>query len=391
MTAIQWDYVFLLSNEPVPGLVEKVQCAVAAGRRVVVAYMSRSWTPLEVDSLAGATVFRVPVGHRAVDVRRFTQFFTTMWRLRRDVFAYAAPNCDVYTDAIDLLTMAELLGIGKDRLYRFEVRDLHPLQLRRGVLPTLVRLLEVVLLRRVGVLVLTSRMHYDTYYRHRFSRSPTFVENVPARGPWIGFTRIHTDKFIVGFIGVVRYRQCLETLIAAVKALNQGGLPIYLRIAGGGILEGLAAQTVNAPYIELLGPFKYADAAQRLFGDLSIINSVYDAGIENVRLAISNKFYEAQITGIPLMVAEGTLLADLVLKSGIGTAVRHADVQDVAAKIAEAYRGGGWHDSARTRLASINVGDMFSRHELEVAAAVLEEPVTGRQRFAALDGSPAAS
>ena len=374
MNEVHWDYVFLLSNEPVPSLVEKVKYAISAGRRVALVYMSRPWTPLRMDTLTGATVFRVPVSFHGVGLSRIAHFIGILRWLRREVLVHVATGADVYTDSIDLLAIAQLAAVGRQLRYRFEVRDLHPLQLGSGPVARAVQFVERCLLRRVSVLVLTSSAHYQSYYRARFAGTPTYVENIPSRAHWSGFRREPSDKFIIGFIGVLRYRQPLETLIAAVKRLNASGLPIHLRIAGGGVLDDLRAFAGDAPYVQFEGPFKYDEEAQRLYADLAIVNSVYDADGENVRLAISNKFYESQITRIPIMVAEGTHLAELVRTLGIGTAVRHSDVEHVASAIAEAYCNGPWYRSSRERLQTLDVDRLFQQHDIEIAAAVLGPP-----------------
>lgn len=324
-----------------------------------------------MDVIPGADVLCVPVSFHFVDARRILGLFSTTRWLAKHVFSRATMDCDVYVDSLDLLTIAQLIGRGHGWRYRFEVRDLHPLQLGRGPLARIVQRVEGVLLRRVSTLVLTSREHYSRYYRTRFSGSPTFVENIPARRAWLGFRHEPATRFVIGFIGVLRYRRCLETLIDAVKRLNRAGMAVHLRLAGGGLVDGLRAYVGDAPFIEITGPFRYADSVNALFSDLSIINSVYDADDPNVRLAISNKFYEAQIGKIPVMVAEGTYLAELVREAGIGVAVRHLDVDDVAEKIADAYHARGWYATARAQLATVDPERLFEQHEAEVAAAVL--------------------
>jgi glycosyltransferase involved in cell wall biosynthesis len=366
-----WDYVFLFSNEPVPNLAEKVRCAIQAGRRVVVAYLARPAKALHMEAMPGATVLAYPVGFGSVNVRRLITFWPTLWWLRRHVLSRVTENCDVYVDALDLLAMAQLIGLRRRWKFRFEVRDLHNLQLKGDMVSRLVQGAEQIMLKRLHTLVLTSEAHSHAYYQHRYTRPPVYVDNVPPRDAWQAFTRRSSGQFIVGFIGVLRYLPCLEALIDAARRLNEKGLPVKVRLAGGGLVDEMRAYAEGMPFIEILGPFRYRDSACHLFEDVDLIYSVYDAEDANVRLAIAGKYYEAQIAGIPMLVAEDTFLESLVVKGGFGKAVRHADAEDVAEKIEEAYRRSEWYQSARRTLAKTDLEKLFINHDKSIRKATL--------------------
>lgn len=366
-----WDYVFLFSNEPVPNLVEKVCCAIQAGRRVAVVYLARPLKALHMEAMAGATVLAYPVGFGSVNARRLITFWPTLWWLRRNVLSRVTENCDVYVDALDLLAMAQIIGLRRRWKFRFEVRDLHNLQLKGDVVSRLVQRAEQIMLKRLHTLVLTSEAHSHAYYQHRYTRPPVYVYNVPDRHAWQTFTRRSSGQFIVGFIGVLRYRPCLKALIDAARRLNEKGVPVRVRLAGGGLVDEMRAYAAGMPFVEVLGPFRYRDSASRLFEDLDLIYSVYDAEDANVRLAIAGKYYEAQITGIPLLVAEDTYLESLVVKGGFGKAVRHADAEDLAEKIEEAYRQSEWYQSARRTLSKMDLENLYGSHDKSIHKAVL--------------------
>lgn len=373
MTGARWDYVFVSSNVPVPALLEKVRCAVEAGRRVVVAYFVRPWKPLESESITGATVIPRRVSFRAVEWRRVSDLGATIRWLRREVFAGVAEGSDVYIDSLDLLLMAQVAGRGRHCRFRFEMRDLHALQLGRGPASRVLAAVERRLLRRVQTLVLTSDAHYEAYYRRLYACPPVIVENVPAREAWTGFTRVAHDSFVVGFVGVLRYRRCLELLVDAARILRAKNVPIRVRFAGGGDeVDSLRAYASGDSFVEFHGPFRYNQAAQRLFADLDVIYSIYDADHANVRLAISTKFYEAQITKIPVLVAEGTYVAQRVRAARCGAAVSHTDAHELAERLEDAYRGRGWYREAQDALAAVDLERLFATHEASIRAAVLD-------------------
>ena len=57
--------------------------------------------------------------------------------------------------------------------------------------------------------------------------------------------------------------------------------------------------------------------------------SVYDADMQNVRVALPNKLYEAVYCEIPLIVAKNTYLAQLVDEWGVGLAVDHKNKDEL--------------------------------------------------------------
>ena len=58
--------------------------------------------------------------------------------------------------------------------------------------------------------------------------------------------------------------------------------------------------------------------------------AVYDADMANVRVALPNKLYEAVYCEMPLIVAKGTYLQQLVESWGVGLAIDHTSVEALA-------------------------------------------------------------
>jgi len=79
-------------------------------------------------------------------------------------------------------------------------------------------------------------------------------------------------------------------------------------------------------FIEYYGKYDYDLEIAKLYGKIDCVFSVYDADMNNVKVALPNKLYEAIYCEIPIIVAKGTYLAELVEEMGVGIAVSHTDV-----------------------------------------------------------------
>ena len=63
---------------------------------------------------------------------------------------------------------------------------------------------------------------------------------------------------------------------------------------------------------------------------MDCVFAVYDADNPNVRIALPNKLYESILCELPIIVAKGTYLEELVKEWGVGVSVSHKDVNELA-------------------------------------------------------------
>lgn len=369
------DYLFLSSNTPTPALIDKIRVAKSVGRRPLLVYFKRKEEFIAADLPSDCDCIEYPVNFSGVGVRRlFTLAAFVRW-LRNRIRSSMSQGGDCYTETFDLLLMGMVAGIGRPIRHRFEARDLHAVQFGRGPLSVAVRLAERWAIPRLHMLVLTSEKFFGEYY-HRFTvRRHVVVENMPRREPWNGFRRQDDSgaTFCIGFVGVVRYYECLTALIDAVRILRGEGHSVSVRFAGGGDkIHELKKYCGDEPGFEFTGPFRYTVDIQCLYTDLDLIYSVYDARLLNVRYAMPNKFYEAYITRIPIMVASGTYLEERVQAAGIGIGVPATDAAKIAIALKTAIAHDGWYAAANIALQREDaVERQFRAHENAISAAVL--------------------
>jgi len=368
------DYLFLSSNTPAPAFLAKMRIALEAGRKPMLIYLSRSDNPLVLDLPEGCIYHAYPVDFVGVSPRRMLTLAKFGRWLRTKLVEEVRRDADCYCDTFDLMFVAMVAGRGRGLSYRFEACDLHALQFGRGPLSIMTKMAERWAIPKLHTLVLTSEKFWEEYYRKYAPRRHVVVENVPLKEPWVGFARRKSDGvFRIGFVGVIRYYECLVALVDAVRQLRGEGLMVAVRFAGGGDdVDKLRKYCRNQPEFEFTGSFVYSQAVQRIFTDMDLIYSVYDARQTNVRYAMPNKFYEAHIARIPIMVAAGTYLESRARKAGIGIGVPCLESDKIADALREAVAGTGWYAAAQQTCEQILPESCFQEYDHSIRAAVLD-------------------
>ncbi len=243
----------------------------------------------------------------------------------------------IHVQGLDMLQIAESFRSpgGKRVRILYEIPDLHPLQaarqktLPRKAVGALVRALDRRLCRKADLLLVTSEKFIDTYYGAFVPREKVFFfPNVPDPEVFRHYRKKSADTpLTVGFIGILLYKQQLRYLVQAAEACE-----MPLLVAG---LENEPPEIeplVRAyPGGEWFGRFNFPRQAAELYGKCDIIFCVYDTDVENVRVLLPNKLYEAVLCETPILVAKDTYVAEIVEKWGVGVAVDPHDPEELTA------------------------------------------------------------
>ncbi len=143
------------------------------------------------------------------------------------------------------------------------------------------------------------------------------VMNVPEDGP------LHVDPaadFTVFYGGMIAKDRGLLDLLAACESTGA-----KLIVAGHGPDEGaLLPDLETSPACMFLGTIPY-DEVLRQTAAAHAIAALYDPSVPNNRYAAPNKVFEAMMCAKPVIVSEGTSIADLVRTLGCGLVVRYGD------------------------------------------------------------------
>ena len=177
------------------------------------------------------------------------------------------------------------------------------------------------------LLLITSERFREAYFNSFVSDEKIlYMPNIPHLTAFEKFNKKKdSSRFVVGYIGSIRYKEQIKNLIEASKRCR-----INLLIAG--YEEGddeIEQLCKNEPHIEWIGRFDFEEQAAYLYGKCDVIYSVYNADLNNVRVALPNKLYESVYCEMPLIVAKNTYLAQIVKEWGVGLSVSHTDVVEL--------------------------------------------------------------
>jgi len=241
-----------------------------------------------------------------------------------------APNI-IYAEGMDSLIIAGKYKKNHSAKIIFEVADLRENYIVKPT-KTVDRIITNVLLHKekkefqnVDYLVVTSPKFYEIHYKQLISKDRMlFIPNTPDLRVFRNYKKKNGGRFTIGFIGGIRYLQQMKML---VDAANEVGFDVLFAGAGGtsSEYEDIRGYCEGMKNVTFTGRYHYDKEIADLYGRIDCVYSVYDAENPNVRIALPNKLYESIVCELPIIVAKGTYLAELVETWGVGVAVSHQD------------------------------------------------------------------
>lgn len=239
----------------------------------------------------------------------------------------------LHVENVDMLFVAFLYYLfrrDKPKII-YEVADLHGLIINnpkssgRKFIKWILIKLEKYLCKKISILILTSNKFYEVYYRGFVSREKVlFIPNIPNLAAFSNYRKKQGGKFTIGFIGAVRYKEQMKLLIDAAE-----GKGVDILIAGFAFDREIEAYCANKRYVIFYGKYDYNKDIANIYGQVDCVYSVYNADDNNVKVALPNKLYEAVYCELPIIVAKGTYLSELVERMGIGITVSHKSITDL--------------------------------------------------------------
>lgn len=237
----------------------------------------------------------------------------------------------IYAEGLDSLMIAGAYQKRHPVKVFFEVADLRENYIVKPKNPVK-RLLTDVLLRKekkafrsVDHLVVTSPKFYDLHYRNLIPKDRMlFIPNAPDQSVFASYKKKDNGRFTVGFIGGIRYIKQMKNLVDAANKTDADVL-----FAGSAFnpaeYEEIKRYCEGMPNVTFTGRYNYDAEIAGLYGKVDCVYAVYDADNPNVRIALPNKLYESILCELPIIVAKGTYLSELVEANGIGVSVFHRD------------------------------------------------------------------
>ena len=249
-----------------------------------------------------------------------------------------------YAFGLDMLLFCRLalLGLRKRPKIILEVCDILPILLSADLKSRALRWLERILIRKISLLVVTSKAFVTGYYEkiQGIAQLPYFViENKLSRDtPTLAIrseTEQHNGCLRIGYFGSIRCRRSLKILKAAAERA-QGRVRVYLRGIPMGEVTDIEAEIGGSPWIEYGGPYLSPDDLPQLYGDVDIVWVCFTyvgEQVGNWMWARTNRFYEACFYKKPIIARLGTEDGRVVAEEGIGVCVAVSDVSSCVEQI----------------------------------------------------------
>lgn len=231
----------------------------------------------------------------------------------------------------------------------YEIADLHTLIVDRQT--NIVRKIaqryllreEKICARYIDLLIVTSEKYYDTYFKNFVPEEKMlYMPNVPDLSAFASYKpKEKNNDFVVGFIGAVRFKQQMKNLIEAGK--KAGTRVLFAGLEFEPVEIEPLCRSVQG--FEWYGKFDFQSEAAKIYEKCDAVFSVYDADMKNVRVALPNKLYEAVYCELPIIVAKGTYLEEIVNDWGVGVAVDHKDPDELEAVLRKLSGDKEFYDS----------------------------------------------
>ena len=284
----------------------------------------------------------------------------------------------IYAEGLDSLIIAGQYGKKHDVTIIFEVADLRenyivqPAAIVQRILTKLLLKREKKAFKNVDFLVVTSPKFYDMHYASLIKDRVVFVPNAPNVEIFQDYKKKKSGNFTVGFIGGIRYLKQMKMLADAAKAK---GIDVLFAGAGGTSSEyqEILEYCKDMQNVRFSGRYNYEEEIAKLYGMVDCVFSVYDADNPNVRIALPNKLYEAVLCELPIIVAKGTYLSELVAQYGVGISVSHKDQDELEMALEKLKNDNNYRESFAEKCRMCREEMIDAKQQAETLAAIVRK------------------
>lgn len=330
------NITFLLTHIPNPRMNKRITAARDCGNVSVVCVRRKSqniWNPAFSD------VEHIIIDIDLPSIKQLIKRYIISKRYQKVAFSHLAklkPDI-IYTEGLDSLMIAnKYKTLNPDTHIFFEVADLRecfiekPKSMLGRLSAKLLQDSEAKNLKNVDYIAVTSMKFYDYHYnKHIGTEKVLYLPNMPDTTLFKDYTHKTDGKFTIGFIGGIRYIKQMKMLIDAA-----GTAGCNVVFAGASVspddYHEITEYCAGKDYVKFTGKYSYNEEIAELYSMVDCVYAVYDADNPNVRIALPNKLYEAVYCMLPIIVAKGTYLAEIVDEWGVGVSVSHTDTGELA-------------------------------------------------------------
>ena len=234
----------------------------------------------------------------------------------------------VYAFSLDLLALAWLATRARRRKPKliYEVADIHPTLVGRGVGAAVMRAIERRLLRDASLLVVTSEAFITGFYNGvqgvcdiRYE----LVENKPELGPFeapAARPRRQAGPIVIGYFGVIRCERSWHVLRRLAEQGN-GRINVYLRGVPLNI-PNFEQEAAESRWIQYGGPYVAPDELAEMYNRVDLLWVAHRVDDNNSLLwNRTNRFYEGCAFQRPMIGQTGTQDGAVIQGRGLGPLV----------------------------------------------------------------------
>lgn len=333
--------VFLLTNPPNPRMQKRVQalqdqfdcCLICIKRKGSDVY---SYDPSLFSDVVEEELDLPPLS----DFLKRLQHAPAAARIQQKALERFQPDC-IYVQGIDCLLKASKYASRHGSHIVYEVADMREVffsskSIVRSCRNAIVKRAERWALRNVGLVVVTSEKFAQMRYNKLVGEDRVcFIPNAPNLSAFRTYCRKNSDVFTVGFVGVLRYLDQMKMLVAAAQSIGEINVEFWGEAASQQESDDIRSYCASNENVTFFGRYNYKEQIASIYSRLDCVYSVYDSANPNVQIALPNKLYESVYCGLPMIVARGTYLAEIVDRYGIGVSIDSCSEQELRQALLE--------------------------------------------------------
>lgn len=244
---------------------------------------------------------------------------------------------------LEMLALGARLARARKARLVYELLDIHGMMLGQGAVARALRRVEAALMRRAGLVVLSSPAFAARYLRsHGQPDLPALlVENKPFARPDAPRADAPAPSgledggpLVIGWFGMLRCRWSLEVLDQITRA-RPGRFRVVLRGRPAlDVMEDFHAVIEANPDLSFLGPYDWPGDLPEIYGgvDVAWLIDRYQAG-QNSDWLLPNRLYEGCLNGAVPVVLDGTEVAHRAAAWDCGVSVATPEAKAVAAAL----------------------------------------------------------
>ena len=296
-----------------------------AGYTVKLLGWDRNGDAPRIEKRSGYTIQRIPLRAHGGGIKVFF-YLPIYWMIV--FFQLLKEEWDI-VHAADLDTYPPALLVAKIRGKRiiYDIFDFYadmvplPKPLRNFVAN-----LDIFLMRFADAIIIVDPCRLRQIGREEDTKvtilfnSPNDPDSLPKN-----FHRSEGSPFMILFAGILIPGRDFESIIKAGKDIDN----IHIIFAGfGSLMERVWALCSQFPFVTFIGTIPHNEVIQRTLQS-DLLFAFYDPSIPNNRYSSPNKLFEAMMCRKPILVNEGTSMAEIVRKENCGLVVPYGDVNAI--------------------------------------------------------------